>query len=263
MISVDTMFAGLEQGEFFLEYLPIVSLAEGRCTGAEVLIRWRRPTGVVQPMDFIPLAENTFVSGLLTYWVFDTVAAEMGDWLRANPDASIAINIPPEIIGRAGMIYAAKKSGLIEFASQIVLELTERGVLDLLGLGSLYMAKAFDVRIALDDLTLLGGANVAILGRANFDIIKLDRSLVAEITPECPDPNWLTGITALVRSSQLLVIAEGVETKQQLMTLRKAGIQEAQGFHFSRPIPAALFIDYYREARHSLPKQPLEQTGEV
>jgi sensor c-di-GMP phosphodiesterase-like protein len=257
------MLTGLERGEFFLEYLPIVDLAEGRCTGAEALVRWRRATGVVQPADFIPLAQNTIVSGLLTYWVFDTVMAEMGDWLRTNPNACLAVNVPPEILGRAGMLYAAKKCGLIEFASQIVLELTERGVPDLLGLDAWNFAKKMGVRTALDDLTLLGGTNLAILGRAHFDIIKLDRSLVAEISPECSDPNWLAGITALVRSSQLQVIAEGVETQQQVMKLREAGIQEAQGFYFSPPIPAALFIDYYREARHSLPNQPLQQPGGV
>jgi EAL domain-containing protein (putative c-di-GMP-specific phosphodiesterase class I) len=161
------------------------------------------------------------------------------------------------------MLYAAKKCGLIEFASQIVLELTERGVPDLLGLDAWNFAKKMGVRTALDDLTLLGGTNLAILGRAHFDIIKLDRSLVAEISPENSDPNWLAGITALVRSSQLQVIAEGVETQQQVMKLREAGIQEAQGFYFSPPIPAALFIDYYREARHSLPNQPLQQPGGV
>jgi sensor c-di-GMP phosphodiesterase-like protein len=251
------MLSGLNQEEFFLEYLPTISLADGRCTGGEALIRWRRATGVIQPMDFIPLAENTMISGLITYWVFDTVAAEMGDWLRANPNAHISINVPPEILGRAGMLYAAKKSGLIEFAPQIILELTERGVPDLLGVEAVNFAKKVGVRTALDDVTLGGSANLAILGRANFDIIKLDRSLVAQIGPQCPYPDWLEGITALVRSSPLMVVAEGVETKQQMMTLMKAGIQEAQGFYFSHPIPAALFIDYYREASHSLSNQPL------
>lgn len=263
VISVDTLLAGFEKGEFFLEYLPVVSLADWRCTGAEALVRWRRATGVVQPGDFIPLAENTIVAGLLTYWVFDTVAAEMGDWLRANPGAHIAINVPPKILGRAGMIHAARKSGLIEFASQIVLEITERGVPDVVGLDALNLAKrlAWGVRFALDDVTLLGGANLAILGRADFDIIKLDRSLVAEIGPESPDPEWLLGIAALVRSSQLLVVAEGVETKQQVMQLQQAGVQGAEGFYFSPPMPAALFVEYHRAAGQSLPDQPPNQTG--
>lgn len=264
MISIDTMLRGLDEEEFFLEYLPVVSLADGRCTGAEALVRWRRATGIVQPGDFIPLAENTVISGLITYWVFDTVAAEMGDWLRANSNSHIAINVPPEIMGRAGMLYSAQKSGLIELAPQIILELTERGVPDLLGIDGVTFAKTtLHVRTALDDITLAGGANLAILGRADFDIIKLDRSLIAQIGPQCPSPDWLKGITALIQSSQLAVIAEGVETKQQLRVLREAGIQEAQGFYFSRPIPASLFMDYHRESPHSFPNEPLQQTDEA
>src|SRR3954469_15828787 len=103
MITLDSMRSGLARGEFFLEYLPTVSLADGRCTGAEALARWRRPTGVVRPDDFIPLIEGTPLSGVLTYWVFETVAQELGDWLRAHKEASIGINVPPEILGRGGL----------------------------------------------------------------------------------------------------------------------------------------------------------------
>jgi len=113
MISLDTMRAGLAQGEFFLEYMPTVSLVDGRCTGAEALVRWNHESGVYSPDEFIPVAENTPLSGLITYWVIDTLAAEMGDWLRANPNAHISINVPPEILGRGGLEYAATKAGLM------------------------------------------------------------------------------------------------------------------------------------------------------
>ena len=186
MINLDAIRTGLVQKEFFLEYLPIVSLIDGCCTGAEALIRWRRPTGIVQPGDFIPLAENTPLSGLITYWVIDTVATEMGDWLRANPEAYISINVPPEILGRGGMEYAANNSGLSELASQIILEITERGVPDLLGVNAINNAWGMGVRIALDDVTLAGGGNLAVLARCNFHIIKLDRQLVSQIGRQCP-----------------------------------------------------------------------------
>jgi sensor c-di-GMP phosphodiesterase-like protein len=252
----------LAQGEFFLEYLPIVSLDDGSCTGAEALIRWRRSTGVVQPTDFIPLAENTPLSGLITYWVIDTMAAEMGEWLRTNPEAYISINVPPEILGRGGMEYAANKSGLLGLASQIVLEITERGVPDLLGVNAINNAWGMGVRIALDDVTLTGGANLAVLSRCNIHIIKLDMELVAQITPQCPCPEWLEGITALLGSSRLEVIAEGIETEQQFTTIRESGIKLAQGFYFSQPIPADAFFSYHREssldnrARQQGPKHP-------
>src|SRR6187401_1331632 len=128
MIDQAAIREGLSRDEFFLEYLPTISLTDGRCVGAEALIRWRRPEGIVSPGDFIPIAENTPLSGLLTYWVLDTVAAELGDWLRANPDVRLAINVPPEILGRGGLGYVANKSGLAQQATQIILEVTERGL---------------------------------------------------------------------------------------------------------------------------------------
>jgi sensor c-di-GMP phosphodiesterase-like protein len=245
MINPDEIRGGLAQGEFFLEYLPTVSLVDGRCTGAEALARWRRPAGVVQPMDFIPEAENTTIVGLITYWVIDTVAHEMGAWLRAHPDAHISINVPPELFGRGGIEYVANQSGLIELASQIVLELTERGLPDMIGLNAINQAQAHGIRVAVDDATLHGGANVAVLARANIDIIKLDKSTVGQIRPECPHPPWLDDMAALNRSPRLTVIAEGVETAQQLAVLQAVGIKAAQGFYFSQPIVAAAFIDFY------------------
>jgi sensor c-di-GMP phosphodiesterase-like protein len=261
MISIETMLAGLNQGEFFLEYLPTVSLADGHCTGAEALVRWRRPTGVVLPLDFIPEAENTFISGLITYWVFDTVAAEIGTWLRAHPDAHISINVPPEVLGRGGILYAAQKSGLVELASQLILEITERGVPDLLGIETVNLSGLLGVRIALDDVTMTGAANLAIMGRTKLDIIKIDKSLVALIGTKGPRPPWLRGIAALLRSSPLMVIAEGVETEQQSALLRKAGIQEAQGFYFSPPVSAEQFIAYHRQAPTAPPQESPRRTG--
>jgi sensor c-di-GMP phosphodiesterase-like protein len=127
MISFDAIKDGLSQGEFFLEYLPIVSLADGQCTGAEALTRWRRSSGIVQPDEFIHLIEGTHLSGMLTYWVLETVAKELGDWLRAHPEAQICVNVPPEILGRGGLEYAAMKTGLSKMRDQIILEVTERG----------------------------------------------------------------------------------------------------------------------------------------
>lgn len=248
MINSDELLDALSRREFFLEYLPTISLRDGRCIGAEALTRWKRPTGVVSPVDFIPFMENTPLSGMLTYWVFDTVAAEMGDWLRAHSDTHISINIPPEIFGRGGLMYAGEKSGLIELAAQIVLELTERGLPDSLAVDALNMAHRTGVRIALDDVTLVDGANLAILAHCKFDIIKLDRSLIAQISPLNPVPDWLRSIAALLESSGLAVTAEGVETEHQLAALREAHVQAAQGFYFSPPIPAAAFIAYHREA---------------
>jgi sensor c-di-GMP phosphodiesterase-like protein len=253
MIDLAAIRDGLARGEFFLEYLPAISLSDGRCLGAEALVRWRRATGVVPAGQFIPLVENTPLSGLLTYWVLDTVAAELGDWLRANRDAYVSINAPPEILGRGGMAYAASKSGLMGLASQVMLEITERGIPDLIGVESIGLGRALGVKVALDDVTLVGGANLAVLARCQFDAIKLDKSLIDQIGPDCPAPEWLKSVKALADSSRLVVIAEGVETGQQVATLRAANIHVAQGFYFSRPIPAAAFIAYHRDRNQAEP----------
>jgi sensor c-di-GMP phosphodiesterase-like protein len=247
MINLAAIRDGLAQGEFFLEYLPTISLSDGKCIGAEALVRWRRATGIVQAGDFIPQVENTPLSGLLTYWVMDTVAAELGDWLRANRDAYMGINAPPEILGRGGMVYAATRSGLVELAAQVMLEITERGLPDPLAVASINEREIVGVKVALDDVTLGGAANVAVLARCSFDAIKLDKSLIDQITPQCPTPDWLKSVTALVESSRFLVIAEGVETKQQLTTLRRAKVPAAQGFYFSRPIAPAAFMAFHRD----------------
>jgi sensor c-di-GMP phosphodiesterase-like protein len=249
MITLESMELGLRRGEFFLEYLPTISLADGRCTGAEALIRWRRGSLIIPPGDFIPIAENTRVSGMLTYWVVETVAAELSDWLRANPDANLGINVPPEIAGRGGIRYAADRSGLSEFTKQIILEMTERGIPDMMAVTAINDYLSTGGCVALDDVTLVGGGNLAVLARCNISIIKLDRSLVSQIVEQSPAPAWLESVRALLGSSQLKVVAEGVETEFQLASLRTAGIQEAQGFYFSRPIPAAEFVAFHHKTR--------------
>ena len=247
MISIDAIRDGLVQGEFFLEYLPTVSLVDGRCMGAEALTRWRRSSGVIQPDEFIHLIEGTYLSGMLTYWVMETVAQELGGWLRAHKEVHIGVNVPPELLGRGGLEYAATKTGLSEIRDQIILEVTERGIPDSLGISALEAISRSGVRIALDDVTL-NATNLVILSRCTLDVIKTDKSLADQITPECPSPAWLSGLSALLHSTQAAVVAEGVETEPQVKALRAAGIPMAQGFYFSRPISAEAFKVYYSTA---------------
>jgi EAL domain-containing protein (putative c-di-GMP-specific phosphodiesterase class I) len=245
MVDFNAVITGFEQGEFFLRYLPTVSINDGQCVGAEALIRWRRPSGIVAAHEFIPLMENTPLSGILTYWVIDKVAAELCGWLRAHPEAFISINVPPEILGRGGMAYAIQKSGLREFTQQLIFEITERGIPDLLGLkGIITGAEGFGIRFALDDVSM-SGTNLAILTRCPFNIIKIDLATVQQIVPESPHPDWLQGLSAMLPTLRVDVIAEGVETAYQAATLREAGIKLAQGFYFAHPTSAAGLQEFY------------------
>lgn len=248
MIDLETIRAGLDNGEFFLEYLPIVSIEPERCVGAEALLRWQRPGGVVFPDDFVPLVENTPLSGLLTYWVIDRVAIEMGDWLRKQDDVELHINVPPEILGRGGLEYAAQKSGLSDVRHKLVMEITERGVPDQLGLRALDLAARQGVRIALDDVRI-DPASVMVLSRSNVQIIKIDKSVLLDtgVSVGVARPRWAEALSVLLKTTDLEVIAEGVETAEQVSMLRAAGVQRAQGHYFSPPLRVDAFLDYYRK----------------
>jgi sensor c-di-GMP phosphodiesterase-like protein len=173
--------------ELFLAYQPIVALRDGACVGAESLIRWRRDGWIIEAAEFMPLTDRTPLSGALTYWVIDTVASELGDWLGGHERAHIGINTPPEILGRGGIEYAAMKSGLGEHAKQLILEITERGIPDELGLEALNRIPETGARVALDDMTL-SGANLALLTRCHFDLVKIDQALVAQLAADRPEP---------------------------------------------------------------------------
>jgi sensor c-di-GMP phosphodiesterase-like protein len=244
MLDLKTIKDGFDKGEFALEYLPIVSLDRGRCVGVEALLRWDRPTGVVYPDDFIALTDNTPLSGLLTYWVIDRVAVELGDWLRSQDGVTLHINVPPEILGRGGLEYAAQKSGLSDVRDKIVLEITERGLPDQLGLLALDTAARQGVRIAMDDVKI-DPASVLILSRCNVQIIKLDKSVLLDRGEGESMPRWAEALAVLLKTTDLEVIAEGVETAEQVAMLQAAGVQQVQGYYFSLPLRAEAFLEYY------------------
>jgi sensor c-di-GMP phosphodiesterase-like protein len=245
-MDLDTIRCALEAREFFLVYQPILSLRDGLCFGAEALIRWRRENAVLDASEFIPVSDGTPLSGTITYWVIDTVAAELGKWLDSHGTAHISVNVPPEILGRGGLEYAATKSGLRARAKQLIIEVTERGVPDQLGLDALNSIAGTGAQVALDDTTL-SGANLALLTRCNFDLVKIDRLLVAELTPDKEPAAWLDGVAALLRTTSLRIVAEGVETAFQAETLKAAGVQLAQGHYFSAPLSASDFKRFYAD----------------
>jgi sensor c-di-GMP phosphodiesterase-like protein len=241
LAAVQSAFAAQE---LFLAYQPIVALRGGECVGAEALVRWRRGGWILEAAEFMPLIDRTPLSGTLTYWVIDTVASDLGDWLGAHTRAHIGINIPPEILGRGGIEYAALKSGLRDHAKQLILEITERGIPDELGLEALNRIGETGARVALDDMTL-SGANLALLTRCHFDLVKIDQTLVAQLAADRPEPAWLEGLAALLRATPLEVIAEGVETEYQADALRAGGVQLGQGHFFAEALSADEFKRFY------------------
>jgi EAL domain-containing protein (putative c-di-GMP-specific phosphodiesterase class I) len=128
------------------------------------------------------------------------------------------------------------------------LEITERGVPDQLGLTALNSIPATGVRVALDDTTL-SGANLALLTRCHFDFVKIDHALVAQLGDDAQRPQWLAGLAALLGTTALQMIAEGVERADQAAMLAEAGVKLAQGHLFSEPLAADEFKSYYARNR--------------
>jgi sensor c-di-GMP phosphodiesterase-like protein len=234
----------LGRGEFFLEYMPTISLSDGRCVGAEALIRWQRDDTVIYPSDFIPRVEGTPFAGLISYWVIETIAKELHQWLREQNQVRISMNVPPEIIGRGGLAYTAIRERLTDVLDKLMIEVTERGLLDAIGVFAINRAVGSNLLIALDDL-VLNDASLLVLSRLECHVVKLDKSFADEMLL----PDWtnkkISGIAALIKSGHLRVIAEGVETVRQVEILKKAGVQMAQGWYFSRSLRAADFIDFF------------------
>lgn len=242
-ITPDAVHAAILRDELFLEYLPTMALQEGgRCVGCEALVRWRRGEEIIYPADFVPLIEETPLSGTLTYWVFDTVARELGDWLREHHHAYVAINIPPEVLGRGALEYVSRKANLFEIRKQIVLEITERGFPDRLGIEELEGLVREHRLIAMDDVDL-DETNFIVLSRQPVPIIKLDRKFVENITDA--DSAALRQIAGFVQLQNHYVVAEGVQTPEQERLLKEAGVQYVQGWLYSRPVSAEGFQAFY------------------
>jgi sensor c-di-GMP phosphodiesterase-like protein len=244
MSTATEVRAALYSGDLFLEYLPVVSLADRRCIGGEALIRWRRGSRIIPPLDFIPRIENTSVAGLVTYWVIDTVAQELAAWLRNHDGVYIAINVPPEVFGRGGLEYAAAKSHVLDLASKFVLEITERGVPDKLGVAELNSRPRRGVLVALDDVCA-SDTSLLVASQVHVDMLKFEKSCVDRMTQEDLSLTELSTLSSLIRTAEVTVIAEGVERAAQVERLRSLGIGAAQGWLFSHPLSAAEFMAYF------------------
>jgi sensor c-di-GMP phosphodiesterase-like protein len=248
MTSLSEIRRARQKGDFFLEYLPIVSLADGHCIGAEALIRWRRGSDVVQPLEFIPQIENTPMSGLLTYWVLEALARELGAWLRTQDDIRIAVNVPPEVFGRGGLIYAMEKAKIADLAPKFIVEITERGIPDRIGIDALNTWPRGGVLLALDDVCA-SRAGYLVASQVGVDILKLEQATVVSLSRRGLSPAEAGALIKLIRAARVAVIAEGVETADQMSVLRECGVAMAQGWLFSRPLSAADFMAYFSEHR--------------
>ena len=232
----------LERGEFLLHYQPKVEVATGLIIGIEALLRWKHPLrGLISPMDFIPLAEETGLIVPIGEWVLATACAQTKAWqVRTQASLGIAVNLSarqfadPMLLPRLTQIIHA--SGLDP--SSLELEITESVVMSH-GEGAviaLEKLKSTGVHIAMDDFGT-GYSSLAYLKRFPIDTLKVDRSFIRDIPSDSGDMKITRAIIAMAHSLKLKVVAEGVETADQLQFLKAQRCDAVQGYFLFRPIP--------------------------
>ncbi len=230
---------GLAQNQFHLYFQPIIDVAPGNVSGFEALIRWQHPTrGLIQPTDFVPIAEE---GGLITEigeWVVREACRSAALWPE---DLTVSVNLSPAQFGNRGIQHIVKDA--LEEAqlnpTRLILEITE-GILinnTEVVIKELTELKKLGVSIAMDDFGT-GYSSLSYLWRFPFDKIKIDRSFVSALGEESAVDDILRTILSLGRTLQMSVVAEGVETPEQVEFLTKELCDQLQGFKFGRPMPA-------------------------
>jgi diguanylate cyclase (GGDEF)-like protein/PAS domain S-box-containing protein len=235
--------AALARGEFELHYQTIVAFATRRVCGAEALARWRHPElGIIPPDQFIPIAEETGLIVGLGEWIIRRACAEAAHW---PAHIRLAINLSPLQFGKSDLAAivsgALLDSGLAP--QRLELEITESVLLQHNedNLATLHRLKQLGVSIVLDDFGT-GYSSLTYLHMFPFDKIKIDKSFVHKLSTSAECAAIVCAVVGLGGSLGIETVAEGVETNEQFALLRVAGCSQAQGYLFSRPVPATELV---------------------
>jgi diguanylate cyclase (GGDEF)-like protein len=231
--------AAIKEGGFELNFQPLYSLAERRLTGFEALIRWNHPTrGRVNPVEFIPLAEETGLIIPIGEWVLREACHQASSW---PADVSVAVNVSPKQFAATGIastvLSALSASGLAP--QRLELEITESiFIADVdATLATLHSLRNLGVKIALDDFGT-GYSSLSYLRSFPFDKVKIDKSFVEDLGTSSNGHAMIRAITTLASALGMETLAEGVEDIAQFKVLEREGCQNIQGYLFSRPVAA-------------------------
>lgn len=240
--------AAIDRGELHLHYQPQIDIASGRVAGAEALMRWNHPQrGWIPPGRFIPVAEESDLIVLLGEWALLQAGNQVARWRRAGlGPVRVAVNVSARQFRDPGFVQAvAKAARAIEGdPACLEIELTEGVVIEDPQRASaiLHEVRALGVAVAVDDFGT-GYSSLSYLSGLPIDCLKIDRSFVRKIAQGGRDIAILQAIVSLAHALDLRVLAEGVETRQELEFLRSLGCNEAQGFHFAPAVAADAFLD--------------------
>jgi EAL domain-containing protein (putative c-di-GMP-specific phosphodiesterase class I) len=235
----------IELGEMRVYYQPIVELESGQIVDVEALLRWQHPTrGLVSPIDFIPIAEETGLIIPIGKWVLEEACRQAATWRAQFPNEprlTVSVNLSPRQFQQPALIqqieHALSQAGLS--ANSLKLEITEGMVMrDLEAtISTLRRLRKLGIKIAIDDFGT-GYSSLAYLKRLPIDIIKIDRSFIQDIGQDQENTAIVRAIISMAKALNLTVTAEGIETVEQLDLLRGWNCDRGQGYLFARPMEA-------------------------
>ncbi|MBM3674293.1 MAG: EAL domain-containing protein [Actinobacteria bacterium] len=236
----------LKNDELRLHFQPIVDIVSGSWIGAEALVRWQHPVrGLIGPVEFIGLAEETGLIGQVGEWVLDQACAAINRWkveLGLTSQFTVSVNLSARQVARGDLL--ARVAGALErtgaSAEMLCLEITESVLMQVASVETLRELKALGVRISIDDFGT-GYSSLGYLKRFPVDVVKVDRSFVDGLGADPEDSAIVAAVVSLGQALGLRVVAEGVETDSQLGELARLGCDYAQGFLFSVAVPEADF----------------------
>jgi diguanylate cyclase (GGDEF)-like protein len=256
LLMENNMRKGLTRGEFEVYYQPKVRLSDGQLVGMEALLRWNQPeVGMISPVEFIPLAEE---SGLILP-IGEWVLREACHFTKAlhdagHPELSVAVNLSTRQLLWQFDLVDMLEATLAESelpARRLELEVTESVIMRNMeaSIATMQRIRDLGIRISLDDFGT-GYSSLFYLKKLPIDTIKIDRAFVRDLPQNREDVAIIQGIIAMARSLNLEVVAEGVETLEQLDFLRQSQCHLMQGFYFSRPVPSDEFKDLLERGAH-------------
>lgn len=244
LLQLETDLRKVTNGqEFSIHYQPLVSLGSGKIMGVEALVRWQHPKrGLIYPLEFIPLAEETGLITTIGLWVFREACHQLKRWKDVFSDdmtLMMSINLSskqftqPDLVDKISQVI--KETGIE--ASHIKLELTESILMDdtTNAIDMLHQLKSLGLKLCIDDFGT-GYSSLSYLHRFPIDTLKIDRSFISGAHEELESPEIISTIVALAHTLNMDVIAEGIETHQQLDALRELECEYGQGYFFSRPV---------------------------